>query len=129
MNGLRAEVLATAGRQAEALEEFGKALVLAGEIDETAYDAWLHRARGELLLQLRGAREAIEAFYEGLALARRQEAKGFELMLALPFARLLAEQGRRGEARDVLAPVCGWFTEGFDAADLNDAKALLDELR
>jgi predicted ATPase len=62
-------------------------------------------------------------------LARRQQTKSLELRAAASLARLWGEQGRRGEARDLLAPVYGWFTEGFDTPDLKDAKALLDELR
>ena len=61
--------------------------------------------------------------------ARRQQAKSLELRAAASLARLWGEQGRRGEARGLLAPVYGWFTEGFDTPDLKDAKALLDELR
>ena len=58
----------------------------------------------------------------------RSQAKGYELRAAVILARRWGEQGRRAQARDLLAPVCGWFTEGFDTADLKDAKALLDEL-
>ena len=65
---------------------------------------------------------------EALRVARRQQAKAYELRAATSLARLWGEQGRRAEARDLLAPVHGWFTEGFDTADLKDAKALLDQL-
>jgi predicted ATPase len=63
-----------------------------------------------------------------LHIAQRQQAKSYELRAATSLARLWGEQGRRGEARDLLAPVYGWFTEGFDTADLKAAKALLAEL-
>lgn len=65
---------------------------------------------------------------QGIEVARRQNAKSWELRAATSLARLWRERGRRGEARDLLAPVYGWFTEGFDTADLKEAKALLDEL-
>jgi predicted ATPase len=69
------------------------------------------------------------SFVRALDVARRQQAKSLELRAAASLARLWGEQGRRGEARDLLAPVYGWFTEGFDTPDLKDAKALLNELR
>ena len=62
------------------------------------------------------------------ALARRQQAKSWELRAATSLSRLWQQQGKRAEARDLLAPIYGWFTEGFDTADLQEAKALLDEL-
>ena len=65
---------------------------------------------------------------EALSVAREQDAKGWELSVATSLARLLGERGRRTEAYDLLAPVYGWFTEGFDTADLKESKALLDEL-
>jgi predicted ATPase len=72
--------------------------------------------------------EARIAFEEALRVARRQQAKSHELRTATSLARLLGEQGRRAEAHELLAPVYGWFTEGFDTADLKQAKALLGEL-
>ena len=63
-----------------------------------------------------------------MRVARRQQAKAYELRVATSLARLWGEQGRRAEARDLLAPVYGWFTEGFDTVDLKEAKALLDQL-
>jgi len=68
------------------------------------------------------------SFEEALRIARRQRAKSLELRAAVSLARLWGERGRRAKARDLLAPVYGWFTEGFDTADLKEAKALLDEL-
>jgi predicted ATPase len=71
---------------------------------------------------------AEELYRRALSIAAEQEAELWELRAAMSFARLRRDQGRRAEARDLLAPVYGWFTEGFDTADLRDAKALLDEL-
>ena len=67
-------------------------------------------------------------FEDAIEVARRQSAKSWELRATTSFARLLADQGRREEARTMLAEIYNWFTEGFDTADLKDAKALLDEL-
>jgi predicted ATPase len=72
--------------------------------------------------------EAEKCFRQAIEIARRQEARSWELRATTSFARLLAEQGRRNEVRAMLADIYGWFTEGFDTADLKDAKALLDEL-
>jgi predicted ATPase len=72
--------------------------------------------------------KAEDSFHAALAIAREQGTRGYELRAATSLARLWREQGRRGEARELLAPVYGWFTEGFDTADLKRAKALLDEL-
>jgi predicted ATPase len=91
----------------------------------------LNRLRAELLMSLAdpddGAVEA--ALHQSIAVAREQSARMWELRAATSLARLWADQGKRGEAHDLLAPVYGWFTEGFDTADLIEAKALLDELR
>jgi predicted ATPase len=86
------------------------------------------RLRGDLLAQT-GDRTAAEASYhDGMALAQRQEGKLFELRAATSLARLWAEQGRRAEAYELLAPAYGWFTEGFDTPDLVEVRALLAEL-
>ena len=70
-----------------------------------------------------------EAYFErALTVARQQQAKSWELRAAMSMARLWRDQGKRDEARELLAPVYGWFTEGFDTRDLKEAKALLDEL-
>jgi predicted ATPase len=92
--------------------------------------AELYRMKGELLLlqNTSGATEAESCFREAIEIARRQEAKSWELRATMSLARLLAKQGRRDEARAMLAEIYNWFTEGFDTADLKDAKALLDEL-
>jgi predicted ATPase/class 3 adenylate cyclase len=90
----------------------------------------VYRLQGELLLR-RGVPEVARAkasFHQALALARHQQAKSWELRVAMTLGRLWQQQGRRHEARELLAPIYGWFTEGFDTADLQEAKVLLDEL-
>ena len=91
-------------------------------------EAELNRHKGQLLLQQGHTKTAEEFYQKALSIAREQEAKLWELRAAVSLARLRRGQGRRTEARDLLAPVYGWFTEGFDTPDLKDAKALLDEL-
>jgi len=90
----------------------------------------IHRIKGELLLaRSANDRDAAEAaFGEALSVARALQAKVLELRAAMSMARLWRDQDKRNEARDLLAPVYGWFTEGFDTLDLKEAKALLDEL-
>ena len=88
----------------------------------------LYRHKGQLLLRQGHSEVAEELYRKALRIAVEQEAKLWELRAAVSLARLWADQGRRTEARDLLAPVYGWFTEGFDTAGLKDAKALLDEL-
>jgi predicted ATPase len=72
--------------------------------------------------------KAQDYFQRALTVARQQQAKSWELRAAMSMARLWRDQGKRNEAHDLLAPVYGWFTEGFDTLDLNEAKGLLDEL-
>jgi len=96
---------------------------------ERWFAAELNRLKGRLLLR-RGRTEAVEELYrKALSIAEEQEAKLWELRAAVSLARLWADEGRRAEARDLLARVYSWFTEGFDIADLKEAKGLLDELR
>ncbi len=94
------------------------------------WEAELCRLRGELLLQqtVEQPEEAEVCFQQALAVARRQQAKSLELRAAMSLARLWQRQGKRREAHQLLAEVYGWFTEGFDTADLQEAKALLDAL-
>jgi predicted ATPase len=92
------------------------------------WDAELHRLEGIALSGLNRLEESQATFGEALRIARRQQAKSYELRAATSLAQLWGEQGRRAEARDLLAPVYGWFTEGFDTADLKAAAALLSEL-
>jgi hypothetical protein len=96
---------------------------------EAWWDAELHRLQGELLLQqaIPDAPQAEACFQHALAVARRQQAKAWELRAATSLARLW-QQGKRAEAHQLLAPIYGWFTEGFDTADLQEAKTLLEEL-
>jgi predicted ATPase len=92
------------------------------------WEADLHRLEGVALCGFNRLEEGQSALQDALRVARRQQAKSYELRAATSLARLWGEQGRRAEARDLLAPVYGWFTEGFATADLKDAKALLDQL-
>ncbi|MCZ6878638.1 MAG: hypothetical protein O7G29_10910 [Acidobacteria bacterium] len=90
------------------------------------YEAELYRVKGELLLQQSHEHPAEACFRKAMAIAQKQQAKSFELRAATSLAR--QGQGKMIEARELLAPVYNWFTEGFDTADLKDAKALLEEL-
>ena len=95
---------------------------------EHFWDAELHRLVGTVLLAENKLDEGQASLRQAIRIAQAQQAKSLELRAARDLARLWGEQGRRAEARDLLAPVYGWFTEGFDTADLKEAKALLDEL-
>jgi predicted ATPase len=90
----------------------------------------VHRIAGEIALKsLAPDPEKAEAYFDrALVVARRQQARSWELRAAMSVVRLWRDQGKRDEARDLLAPVYGWFTEGFDTLDLKEAKALLDEV-
>ena len=90
----------------------------------------LFRSKGVLLLQQSAAQqgEAEESFHQALTVARRQQAKSWELRAAMSLSRLWQQQGKRTEAYELLAPIYGWFTEGFDTADLQEARALLEAL-
>jgi class 3 adenylate cyclase/predicted ATPase len=119
-------------RQApDGLDVLTEALSLVESTGERWFEAELHRVRGELLLRLPDPERigAEGCFRHAIAVAQGQQAKLWELRAATSLAGLWGEQGRRSEAHDLLAPVYDWFTEGFDTADLKDAKALLDELR
>jgi tetratricopeptide (TPR) repeat protein len=125
-------------RLAEALArqgEHGAALVAAREgledQERTGQRRWepeLHRLEAIALCGLDQIEDSQTALEKALCVARRQQAKSYELRAARDLARLWGERGRQTQARELLAPVYGWFTEGFDTADLRDAKALLDEL-
>jgi predicted ATPase len=97
---------------------------------ERFYEAELGRLKGELLLTASAAQhaEAEACFHQALAIARSQQAKSWELRAAMSLSRLWRRQGKRDEARELLAPIYGWFTEGFDTADLQEAKVLIEEL-
>ena len=92
------------------------------------WDAELHRVTGTVLLAENKLDEAQASLRQAIRIAQAQQAKSLELRAARDLARLWGEQGRRTEARDLLAPVYGGFTEGFDTPDLKEAKALLAEL-
>ena len=94
------------------------------------HEAELYRLKGEatLICDPSATAEAEACFHEAIEIARRQSAKSWELRATVSLARLLRDTGRRSEARAMLAQIYNWFTEGFDTADLKDAKALLDEL-
>jgi class 3 adenylate cyclase/predicted ATPase len=125
---LLAEACAIAGQVEEALSRLDDALQIADRIGERWFAAELHRHKSQLMLR-QGAPEAAEELYRrALAIAREQEAKLWELRAAVSLARLCYDRGHRSEGYDLLAPVYGWFTEGFETKDLNNAKALLDEL-
>jgi predicted ATPase len=93
-------------------------------------EAEMHRLKGELLLRKHDpeAAEAQRCFQRAVEIARKQSAKSLESRATMSLARLLAKQGHRDEARAMLAEIYEWFTEGFDTADLKEAKALLDDL-
>jgi predicted ATPase len=125
---LLASAYEMAGQVEEALSLLDDALQIVDRTGERCMGAELNRRKGQLLLQ-QGHSEAAEELYgRALSIAQDQEAKLWELRAAASLARLWGEQGRREEARDLLSPVYGWFTEGFDTPDLRDSKALLHEL-
>jgi predicted ATPase len=128
--GLLAELYIGIKDFGEALKLLDEALARVDRLDERWFEAELHRLKGEALLACSadGSAEAESCYQRALAVARTQGARLWELRAAMSLARLWAEQGERRKAHDLLAPVYGWFTEGFDTADLKDAKGLLDEL-
>ena len=145
-----AEAYGKNGQHDEGWRMLAEALELADAHGDRFWEAELYRLRGELLLQQTTGRkpadqappepstpaeaeqpvssEAEACLQQALAIARRQQAKSLELRAAMSLARLWQQQGKRAEARELLAPIYGWFTEGFDTADLQEAKALLDAL-
>src|SRR6516165_9829340 len=92
------------------------------------YEAEMHRVRGELFLSMHDRGAAGASFRKAINVAQHQSAKTWELRAAMSLARLWRDQGKVRQARELLAPVYGWFTEGFDTRDLKEAKALLEEL-
>jgi tetratricopeptide (TPR) repeat protein len=125
-----AEAYARSEGPGAGLEALAEGMALMERTGERMYEAELHRVKGELLLKQddSNAAEAQSCFQRAIEIARKQSAKSWELRATMSFARLLDKQGKRDEARAMLAEIYGWFTEGFDTADLKDAKALLDEL-
>jgi predicted ATPase len=117
-----------AGRIAEGLAQLDDALQIIERTGERWLAAELNRHKGRLLLQQGHSEAAEELYRKALGIAAEQQAKLWELRAAVNLARLFRDQGRRGEARDLLAPVYGWFTEGFATPDLKEPKALLGDL-
>jgi predicted ATPase len=128
---LLAEASIQEGQTTEGLEALAEALATLPKSGARWWEAELHRLRGALLLQHTAAQpgEAEACFQQALTVACRQQAKSLELRAAMSLARLWQQQGKRAEAHALLAPIYGWFTEGFDTADLQEAKALLVALR
>ena len=118
------------GQFEEAWRRIGEAMTLVETTKQTLWEAEIHRTTGEIALMSPTADAAKpEAYFErALEVARQQRARSWELRAAMSMAQLWRDQGKRDEARELLAPIYGWFTEGFDTLDLKQAKALLDEL-
>jgi predicted ATPase len=127
---LLADVCDHLGQPEDGLQALAEAHTLVEEHEERWWEAEVCRLRGVLLLRQTGTSQAeAEAWLQrALDVARRQEAKSLELRAAMSLSRLWQQQGKQAEARTLLAPIYGWFTEGFDTADLQEAKALLEEL-
>jgi predicted ATPase len=114
----------------DGLDVLTEALTLVESTGERWFEAELHRVRGEVLLRLPDPERlgAERCFRHAITLAQGQQAKLWELRATMSLVRLWRDQGRRAEAHDLLAPVYGWFTEGFETADLKNAEALLEQL-
>ena len=127
---LIATALGRTGRFDEGLRTIAESFPIIERSGMRFYQAEVHRLKGELLLaqDVSNAAQAEQSFRTAIEIARKQKAKSWELRATMNLARLLAEQGHRDEAPAMLADIYNWFTEGFDTADLNDAKALLDKL-
>jgi len=125
-----AEVCTLLGHTADGLQTLVEAHTLVEQHEERWWEAEIYRLRGVLLLRqtVTQQEEAESCFHQALAIARQQQAKSLELRAAMSLSRLWQQQGKRAEARALLAPIYGWFTEGFDTADLQEAKTLLEEL-
>jgi predicted ATPase len=127
-----AETLLHAGQPDAALPVLAEALAFIETSGERWWEAECHRLWGECVLAEKGPKrergEAVARFQQALALARHQRAKSLELCATMSLSRLWQQQGKGQEARALLAPIYGWFTEGFDTVDLQEAKALLEEL-
>jgi len=127
---LLAEAHGTMEQPEAGLMALTEALTLVNTTGERWYESEIYRLKGELLLQQASDNqaEAEDCFHQAISIARSQQAKSLELRATTSLARLWQQQGKRQEAYDLLAPIYGWFTEGFDTADLQEAKALLDAL-
>ncbi|MEJ2102026.1 MAG: hypothetical protein P8X68_18940, partial [Desulfobacterales bacterium] len=127
---LMTEAYGKAGQPEEGLSVLAEALAVVDKTCGRYWEAELHRLKGELLLmqQRQKVDEAEACFRQALDIARRQQAKSFELRAAMSLSRLWQQQGKHKEAHRLLAEIYGWFTEGFDTVDLQEAKALLEQL-
>jgi predicted ATPase len=127
---LLAEAYGRAGQPEAGLQVLAEALRLVAETKERWWEAELIRLKGALLLQrpIPEIHQAEACFQQALAVSRGQQAKALELRAAMSLTRLWQQQAKRAAARDLLVPIYGWFTEGFDTADLQEAQALLEEL-
>jgi predicted ATPase len=127
---LLAEAAGDAGQVEEGLRLLAEALAAFEDSGRGDLLAEAYRLQGALLLRqaVPNAAQAEARFQQALTIARRQQAKSWELRAAMSLSRLWQQQGKRGEAYHLLAPIYGWFTEGFDTTDLQEAKALLEEL-
>ncbi|MFZ2080101.1 MAG: tetratricopeptide repeat protein, partial [Xanthobacteraceae bacterium] len=125
-----ARAYTTLGNFEDARRSIREAMTTIERIKETWCEAEVHRPAGEIMLLApeRDAAKAEAYFNHALTVAHGQKAKTWELRAAMSMARLWRDQGKRQQARDLLAPIYGWFTEGFDTRDLKEAKMLLDEL-
>jgi predicted ATPase len=133
---LLAEVYGRDGQNGEGLKIVGEALSIADKNEEHYYKAELYRLKGELTLQqfnVQGStfkieEEAEKCFLKAIEIAQKQHSKSFELRATMSLVRLWHQQGKRTEAHSLLFAIYGWFTEGFDTKDLQEAKALLGSL-
>ncbi len=123
-----AEAAAKRGRLDEGLDLLAEALAWVEETGERYYEAEIRRLKGEFLLELGHPARAEAAFQQAIEVARQQSARSLELRAAVSLSRLWQSQGRREDARQLLAEIYDWFTEGFDTLDLKEAKGLLGEL-
>ena len=132
---LLAEVYGKVGQAEEGLTVLAEALAMVNKNGERFYEAELYRLKGQLTLQskVQGPKskvqeEAEECFHRAIDIARRQSAKSLELRAVMSLSRLWQQQGRQKDDHQMLVQIYGWFTEGFDTKDLQEAKALLEEL-
>ena len=124
-----AEAQGAVGQPDQGLNTLEQALAQVEKSGERFGEADIHRVKGDLLLLTGDSDDAAEECYrQALDIAKQQSAKSWELRTAMSLARLWQKQGKGAEARELLAGIYGWFTEGFDTPDLIDAKALLEEL-
>jgi predicted ATPase len=129
-----AQVYGAGGQPEAGLRVLDEALALVSRTGVRHHEAEVYRLKGELLLHAEGGLQQAAwppeaCFQKALEVARRQQARSYELRAAISLSRLWQQQNKRREAYDLLAPVYNWFTEGFDTADLQEAKALLDALQ